>query len=665
MAEYDFAKLMEEDRDQAIRSVVGITPEDDPERAGRAVELGTVTGVAPEAIYPNVKEFEVQHKAALNSDLITGNPHLQGYLNSSPMAAKLSQDDIAQLDASIEQAKSMPDQTVFSKVRDALGIRAVGEAAFPPDQDPFAGLKELQKSRPADLQFKKDNPQLYQELKDAHDIIGVPIVLGSELLKGLTNIAKHFSGERDIAGMLEYEIIKGEGVGIGKTMETLKPLPNTLKVLAPYLKAGVEPPVGIDPLIDKAHIEDAKKGSESLAEAVRIAQESATRERSPEHYAEAMRQVVGDRNVEISIDAIKELYGDKIPEVGDNLLGWIPNLAERMQSADFIGDRIQVPMADWLANIDPDIHKQLKDHIATRDGGLTPDEAKTLEPAPKAAEDDLASRMDKIHEERNALEATGVVSEENLPLHRAIATTDAFGVDPVQAMEAARWAMENGRTDIAQVLVDRAAKRAAEPLNEPNLPPEHARYQTAKDMMQKSHDINLAHLEDIKQATGLEPTPIKREPTGPIPEPLQLIRGSAGLEPMFSVGDRKVTLQRAGEGRKSYPEAENSPVFHDFDLIDQNGKPLGSLNLSEQKDGKQIYIEMINAGPREKKFYDPNFLGPSLIRDIARQLKQEFPKAFGPDGLGITGHRVSGAREKAGTWEEKHAFVNVKFSTYV
>ncbi len=146
-----------------------------------------------------------------------------------------------------------------------------------------------------------------------------------------------------------------------------------------------------------------------------------------------------------------------------------------------------------------------------------------------------------------------------------------------------------------------------------------------------------------------------------IADPLQLVRGSGGLEPQFSLGDRKVTLQRMGGEVPKEGQYGFGTSFHDFDLLDETGKKIGSLNLSEQKGGKQIYVEMIQAGGTPK-MYDPNFLGPSIIRDLGRQIKAEFPKAFGPDGLGITGHRVTGAREKAGTWEAKSAMPVIKFS---
>lgn len=151
----------------------------------------------------------------------------------------------------------------------------------------------------------------------------------------------------------------------------------------------------------------------------------------------------------------------------------------------------------------------------------------------------------------------------------------------------------------------------------------------------------------------------KAEGTGeqspPIPDAVPQVRTASGLEPMFSIGDRKVKLERKGTG--ATPNALYGRDFHDFDILDQDGKPIGSVNLSEQQGGKALYIEMVQAGA-DKRMYDPNFLGPALVRDLLRQLKAEFPNAET-----ITGHRVSGAREKAKSWESKSAMPVVPLRT--
>lgn len=176
-------------------------------------------------------------------------------------------------------------------------------------------------------------------------------------------------------------------------------------------------------------------------------------------------------------------------------------------------------------------------------------------------------------------------------------------------------------------------------------------------------------------------------PIETIAEPLPMARREAGAEPLFSIGDRKLTLQRlnpATEGeqavidytrsvgldwsqlsenqRNIYREEVGSGAskftpetgFHDFDLVNENGQSVGTINLSEQQGGKQLYIEMING---LGEYYNPNNFGPSLIRDLVRQLKAEFPNAET-----LTGHRVTGARDAVGSISGPNAMPKIKLS---
>lgn len=191
---------------------------------------------------------------------------------------------------------------------------------------------------------------------------------------------------------------------------------------------------------------------------------------------------------------------------------------------------------------------------------------------------------------------------------------------------------------------------------------EDIRIPTADWLAKVDPEVAKALHDDIRvreDGPTLNETKVEAEPKTTGPDISQQIRGSAGLEPMFSVGDRKVELRKipAKEGSQFGPEAG----FHDLDIHDETGQKIGTINISEQKGGKQLYIDMIQAGEKENKFYQPNYLGPSTVRDIGRQLKQLFPKAFGPEGEGITGHRVSGAREKADSYMLPSASPKVKF----
>jgi hypothetical protein len=140
-----------------------------------------------------------------------------------------------------------------------------------------------------------------------------------------------------------------------------------------------------------------------------------------------------------------------------------------------------------------------------------------------------------------------------------------------------------------------------------------------------------------------------KEPWAPKPvveSPIAQAREAGGLEPVFAIGDKKLTLQRdvAMEGFEQ---------FHDYHMLDQDGSLVGRLEILPDEAKKQLYVANINglAG-----LYSNSF-GPSLVRDLKRQLKEIYP-----DYETITGHRVSGAREEAGTWEEPSAHPVVKLA---
>ena len=131
----------------------------------------------------------------------------------------------------------------------------------------------------------------------------------------------------------------------------------------------------------------------------------------------------------------------------------------------------------------------------------------------------------------------------------------------------------------------------------------------------------------------------------PLPDPVSTVRHASALEPMLSVGDRKLQLERMStKGAKAMAMAEGvdwdslNPTerqgyiwsaaeanstefgpkqgFHDFHLMDDKGNPVGYLNLSEQAGGKDLYVDMISGvnglGPRD--------FGPRLMIDLLKQL---------------------------------------------
>ncbi|MDR3572257.1 MAG: hypothetical protein P4L50_00210 [Anaerolineaceae bacterium] len=128
------------------------------------------------------------------------------------------------------------------------------------------------------------------------------------------------------------------------------------------------------------------------------------------------------------------------------------------------------------------------------------------------------------------------------------------------------------------------------------------------------------------------------EPKQVVDSPLAATRAESGLEPMFSIGDRKLSLLK-GEILAG-PEAEEifGGKLETYSILDEKGKPVGNLELAPGAD-KTIFVNMINGNAG----LWANSFGPALMRDLKKQIK-----ALYPNYDYITGVRVSGAREAAG-----------------
>lgn len=583
--------LDDRQRRQAAYSTV-TSVDADPDKAARAIDLGQATDTNPSLIYPDMENFEKQHKAMLNSSLTMENRIIQSYLNSHPLAAAVSNDDLANLDELGDKVTQIGEKSPFLKwvqqytpyplkapepftaegTQAWLKSTSIADSTFTPFMKAFGdqpfGQSSLQ--RPTDLEYALAHPVNAAVVAGLMNMFDIPMELMSRTFSGLLAVVGE-TGGRDLASMIEYNLMKPEGghkpssareYAKDVMAEEVKAEGPTLhpKALdyaeaaiaaAPWIKEGKMPPYGIHPLIDKEIERESKESLGKLDDALRAATSTNTRERSPDMLANFAKDPANGLSIQVPAAAVRKLYGEKSPEAEDNVLGWVPNLAEQLESAEPIGGDVSIPLHDWLARVDPEIAKELHDDIRVQPHGVT----------------------------NNEIEA---------------------------AKEYKKAFPEPAETEI-----------------EPADP-------------------------DVERAK-----PLKLG--GPIAEPLPQTRASSGLEPMFSIGDRKLTLKRREIDPDETGRFGPAQGFHDFDLLDENDKAVGHVTLSEQKGGKQLYIEMIQGGYGLKQ-YDPNAFGPALMRNILRQIKAEFP-----DAESLTGHRVSGAREKAGTWETKAAMPTIKF----
>lgn len=115
---------------------------------------------------------------------------------------------------------------------------------------------------------------------------------------------------------------------------------------------------------------------------------------------------------------------------------------------------------------------------------------------------------------------------------------------------------------------------------------------------------------------------------------LPQVRTSAALEPMFAIGDRPLKLVKGESIWKG---------MEDYNFVDHTGKVIGEITIFPDPMKKQLYIASVASHDLQ-----PNTMGPSLIRDIKRQLKELYPEYET-----ISGYRISGAREEAGAPKEQ------------
>src|SRR5713226_9096925 len=496
--------------------------DDDPEQAARAIDLSDATGVPSTIIYGDVDGFARTHKATLGSQIIGDNEHIVDYINSHPLAARVSHDDLGQLDNVSQSLEGIGQK---SRLQKWLESDSMSESFMRGYGDAPLGSSIL--SRPSDVEFAMSHP----EVGALAMTIATPVEFMSRAAGGLISLGhdgvSQVLGEgpaNELAAMAEWAMMRGD-IGVHaeggplkrveqntKALEHIRSVASGLQLADPWTQIGREPPLGLHPLIDKAKEIQAKEDIRALDGAMSESSKSATRERSADLFADNfLRGPLGDRTIRINAEAIRSLYGDKQPTPDDGILGWVPGITESLPAAEAAGADITVPLADYLAKTELDVHKVLHDHISIRDGVPTLDEMK-----------------------------------------------------------------------------------------------------------------------------------IKSEPKTAIADPVASLRASAGLEPMAMAGDRKVTLERkAPASWRGSADFGPNQGFHDIDMLDESGKSIGTINISVQKGGKQLYIDNIQAGSTQSKFYQPNFLGPSLIRDVKTQLKTMFPNAET-----ISGHRATGARYK-------------------
>lgn len=381
MSEYSsiIEDMFNERQSAAARTVgsIDLSPDD----ATRALELSRAMGVPAPVINGDLENFERNNRSAMAGQIVRSNNYIADYINSHPLAAQLSHDDLGNLDQASQSLGALNIESPMKRIWNALKEGYGDEPMFAKTSDVPKPFDQLAKAAwnaavPADKAGRLLNAATY----GGASVIGeVSRALGLEPAKA----------DRLVRDMIVLpQLVMPElarPLGMFSHNEALRAM---IDRTTPYVRAGKEVPVGVDPMVDQMRVEQSEADLSALMTAVKDSQSSLTRERNPDMYAGFARQHLGDATIGIQADGIRALYGDKLPELMDELLGWVPRLDEKLAAAEASGGYVEVPTADFLAKVDPQVAKALEDFIRVRPEGVSRVEAKMMaEREPPAIEE--------------------------------------------------------------------------------------------------------------------------------------------------------------------------------------------------------------------------------------------------------------------------------------
>ena len=357
------------------KGIVATNVDAKPDQAAAAVNLGKTTGIPAQVIYPDVEGFQQKARSAAAGDIVNNNPQLRDYVNSDPMKAKVSADDWGNLDAYSEAQQAYPKKDLISGFVKAWA-EVAGQSALVAH-----GAVEGYDLKGQVSEFNK----LEQQFPLWHGSLNPLIEIGDTanrlmqggfggITAGLQNIfGDKLGAEFSEFGQLALLHEVAAPWHMSPEMAGLNDLAARAKKLGPYLDAG-KVPRGLDPVVDEWRKKQGIDDLDKLKESFKAAQSVQTKELVPEFFKDFAEQHTGEDTVGIHAETAKQLYGDKIPEEGDGLLGFVPDMAHQLEVAKETGADVQVPIAQMMAHMDPEVFKQVENGIRTRPDGFTKDE---------------------------------------------------------------------------------------------------------------------------------------------------------------------------------------------------------------------------------------------------------------------------------------------------
>jgi hypothetical protein len=399
-----------------------VSANDNAEEAARAHGVAKRTGIPATVVqsdlpgYTGAERTESARRAAAN-------PAIARYIENNPIAPSASSDDWDGLEEVSAALKELHPELFQRKVNGGL-IGAV------PEISALAGT-----------------PQGRDKLYNA--ALALPKALASGILDFFETPGKVASGEVNLTTPegLDQGISLGIGLALGSgrprvgAAESVKPTGisfddfmhtlegmRTRKEIDDFLASRQPGPPGAMLQITKA-----ETGATALDQAIEVAQESKTKQRTPDLFADfANAHDAGE--VHIDAGKVLELYEKegKVPAESDGLFGFVPDLVERMQTAAATGGEISIPVGSYIAHVDPTVHEGLKDSVRLHNDGVTLEEAKEAQKAVDSFDPEAPKEPDTVIQNDNPViseAATQTTKEkENLYLNGLFKDAKSIGI---------------------------------------------------------------------------------------------------------------------------------------------------------------------------------------------------------------------------------------------
>src|SRR5262245_4988773 len=621
------------ERRKTIAGQAGIDANEDPDQAASAKQMAATVNVPPEIVNNDYKNILESRKAALASSLVESNEHLQEYVSRRSLNSIISNDDWHTLDALTDTLKAYTgydkSHTFVGSLRNfskgfnrGYGTEAplIGKWVYEAPPVPswgFSGGKALYENAPysfwlwalAGAPLEVPMRGISGLFAGAGEGAGAPIEeAGRELKMPLLEQAGEAVrlGGPELAGEAMTGAMAGQFPRYGKLspFQVMQRNAALRDAIEPWIAKGREPLPGVDPAVDTAKIVQAEVQLEVFDRIITDSQQSTTKGLPGKSFEDFIRIGAKDREVEISPDVIRKLYGDKEPTLEDGLLGWVPDLADRLRTAEVTGENIRIPLEDFVAKVDPAIYRELRDDLQLSPTGFSLNEAK-----------DVKAKAELTYDEQLLAEAerVGLTGDE---LAQFLET--GFVHSPMGTPVKAEAAVKVGEKVYTGTIHGDAYSKAFEELGQAadaaetgwKLPD--GRFLTGDQMFQEGL---------VARRQRVEPTYADRVDNAVVS--LEQASGSRAFAQKGVVEDLRIK-EVVGKGGKT--------PSHSFVITDNRGKNLVVMLVDEIDGGKGLYVGWIagkpTAGAKVSMMEGmANIFSQGAVRSLGRQLRQESPDA--------------------------------------